>query len=75
VPHRPLHCSRWQDEAAAAELRQLQLERAEQELQAWATASRGWSRNIAGYGPSWGATRQPGGTVRCAGISYGYSLY
>lgn len=69
----PLYSSRWQDKAAAAELRRLQLERADEELQAWATASRGWSRNIAGYGPSWGATRQPGGTVVSAGMSY--SLY
>jgi hypothetical protein len=76
--HRPqsLHRSRCQAAAAAA-LRQLQLDRADQELQAWATASRGWSRNIAGYGPSWGATRQPGGTVtESAGFSYcGRSLY
>jgi hypothetical protein len=74
--HTPLYSSRWQDESDAAELRQLQLEWADQELQAWATASRGWSRNIAGYGPSWGATRQPGATVGSAVVSYaGCSLF
>jgi hypothetical protein len=77
--HRPLslHRSRYQAAAAAAALRQLQLDRADQELQAWATASRGWSRNIAGCGPSWGATRQPRGTVtEPVGLSYcGRSMY